>query len=215
MKTKLLLLLMGLATGIFMACNNASTNESTSAESTETTDTPTENQPAASSAKKSFDVKSGYAEFKMSMDITRKLWWDDFGALQYEESFMDLGSMTVVSKSIIRDGFKYDFKDDSNEGSRFKYFAPASTDYSKVSKEDIDRYGIKLHGNENILGRSCEVVSMQKPMESKVWMWKNIPMKTWSKMGMGEIVSEAVVLREEAVPADKFKLPEGITFKEF
>jgi hypothetical protein len=96
-----------------------------------------------------------------------------------------------------------------------EYYAAAASDYSDVSDEDIEKYGIKFHGKETIAGKECTVVSIAEPVESKVWIWEGIPMKTVSKFGKDDFVMEITTIEIKDIDNSIFKLPEGIDFKKF
>jgi hypothetical protein len=169
------------------------------------------------SGAKIYGIKSGYVKYKniaAGMEMTRELWFDNYGALQYEENYMDMMGQKVGGSSLVNDGFKYNWDYNSQTGNKMKFYSAPMTDFSKVRKEDIERYKMKDLGFETIAGKSCQKVSVEKPVEAVTWTWEGIPMKTLSKFGGNEVSMEVLELKEENVPASKFVIPEGITFNE-
>ncbi|MDD4210234.1 MAG: hypothetical protein PHI52_07865, partial [Bacteroidales bacterium] len=98
-------------------------------------------------------------------------------------------------------------------GTKMKYYQSV-TDYDDVSAKDIERYGIKKHGYEDILGKKCLKVTTEKPAKSTTWIWKNIPLKTEADFGGNKVLMEAIEISTDNVDSKRFDLPAGITFSE-
>ena len=168
-----------------------------------------------SSSTKPYKVKSGHLLYNTSMEMTIETWFDDYGNTQYTESVMEIFGEKSGSKTYIVDGFKYDFSIGTTEGTKMKYYAAQSHDYKDVSEADLKQYGVEFHGNEKISGKDCEVISIEEPVESKVWIWEGIPMKTVSKLGKEDFVMEIITIDTGDVDKSKFVLPEDINFVEY
>ena len=127
---------------------------------------------------------------------------------------MVVGDMKTGGYSLIRDGFKYDWNYDETTGTKTKYYMAPATDFDKVSKRQIERYGLEKLGYETIAGKECLKVSAQKPIQATTWTWKGIPFKTVSKISNMTIVMEVVDFNQEEVDADIFRIPASVEFTE-
>ncbi len=162
-------------------------------------------------AKGPYKIKSGYMENKMGgIGLTQKIWFDDYGAKQCMVTLMGDKEDKYTGYSIIRDGYMYNFKNDTTAGTRIRAGINSSgMDYENMDAADIERYGIKKAGKETLLGKECDVIEVSK-YDMKVWIWKGIALKT----AMKQITTEAVAFREEAVDPKLFEVPKDKVFKE-
>ncbi len=158
-----------------------------------------------------YKIKSGYMENKMGgFGMTQKVWFDDYGAKQYMVTLMGDKEDQYTGYSIIRDGYMYNFKNDTTAGTRMRTgISSASMDYENMDAKDIERYGVKKVGKETLLGKECEIFEVSK-YDMKVWIWKGIAFKT----AMKQISTEVAQFREEVVDPKLFELPQGKAFKE-
>ena len=165
---------------------------------------------------KYFAIESAYVKYKnlaAGQELTREWWFDQYGKRQYEENYMIFMDQKTGGKTIIIDGYQYQWDYDSKEGTKRKFYQSV-TDYDKVSENDIKRYGITKQGYEDILGKSCLKVSIEKPAKSTVWTWNNIPMKTEAVFAGNKVVMEAVEIKTENIDKTLFNLPADVTFQE-
>jgi hypothetical protein len=211
MKNQFVLMVLSICL-LLVSCNNKTQTDSQTVGDENTEQTTESNVEAA--AGKVFNVKSGYAKFTTSMDLTRELWWDDYGNKQYEENYMEIMGYKSGTNILTVDGFKYDWDPESKQGSKSKSYMAPATDYSIMEDADIKKYGVKFEGKEKIAGKECEVISIQEPLKSKTWMWQGIPLKSQTPFGKADMVMEAVEVREESVDASKFEIPKDVKFKE-
>lgn len=170
----------------------------------------------AFSADKYFDVESGYIKYNNNaagQEMTRELWFDQFGKLQYEENYFFIAGTKYGSKTLVLDGYSYSWDYDNPNGRKFKHYM-AATDYDNVSDKDIERYGIKKLGYENVLGKNCLKVSTEKPAKSTSWVWNKIPLKTVAVFGGKDVIMEALKIEIGSVDANKFVLPKDVVFAE-
>ncbi len=196
----------------FIACGGSKTKTDGKAdEKTEQDDQVESNNDAT----KIYKVESGHFVYKTTMDMTIETWFDDYGNKQKSISTLEMFGEKSITVSIIIDKFKYDYTEGAKEGTKMSYYAAPASDYSDVSKEDIEKYGIKKLGKETIAGKECDVVSIESPMASKVWIWEGIPMKTITKLGKEDFVMEITSIELTDVDANLFELPEGVSFKEY
>ena len=207
---------------LVVACNSSNKNETENsdkkiAESKNDDKTEVKKGNDEISVKHIYKVESGYIKFKTNtagIDMTRELWFDDFGNKQYEENYMLIMDEKHGSKSLILDGFSYSWDLDAEQGTKMKFYA-AVTDYDNVSEKDIEKYGIKKHGHEDVLGKECLKVSTEEPVKSTIWMWNNIPLKTEAEFGGEPVLMEAVEINIGKVDAAKFTLPDNIEFVDY
>jgi len=163
---------------------------------------------------KIYKVKSGHLMYNTTMGMTIETWFDDYGNTQYTESLIEIMGQKSGSYSYIIDGYRYDYNVGEIEGRKAKYYAAQSYNYDNVTQKEIDKYGLEFYPDETIQGKTCEVISIESPVESKVWIWEGIPMKTVSKLGKEDFVMEIVEIETGSVDKSKFELPEGVTFIE-
>ncbi len=158
-----------------------------------------------------YKIKSGYMENKIGgFGMTQKIWFDDYGAKQYMVTLMGDKEDQHTGYSIIRDGYMYNFKNDTTAGTRIRTgISSSSMDYENMDAKDIERYGVKKAGKETLLGKECDVFEVSK-YDMKVWIWKGIAFKTVMK----QVTTEVVRFREEAVDTKLFELPQSKVFKE-
>lgn len=207
---KTLMILLSLFAFISCGGSKTKTDESSDpkTEETETEDDNTDNT-------KIYQAKSGHMVYKTTMDMTIDTWFDYYGNKQYSESTIEMFGEKSGTISIIVDGYKYDYSIGTTEGTKTSFYAAPAADYSDLSDEEIEKYGIKMEGKETIAGKECEVVSIKEPMTSKIWIWEGIPMKTITKLGKEDFIMEITSIELCDVDQTKFELPEGITFKEY
>lgn len=164
-----------------------------------------------------YKVESGYIKFKTNtagIDMIREWWFDDFGNKQYEENYMIIMDEKHGSKTLILDGFSYSWDLDAEQGTKMKYYA-AVTDYEEVSEKDIEKYGIKKHGHEDVLGKNCMKITTEEPVKSTIWIWNNIPLKTEAEFAGEPVLMEAAEINIGKVDAAKFTLPNNIEFVDY
>ena len=166
---------------------------------------------------KPYDIKSGYIKYKSKasgFDLITERWFDDYGALQYEENYMILGGEKSGSSTLIRDGSRYTWDFDSSEGQCFKNYTAPKNSYDELTQREIDRYGIKMLGEEEVMGKICQKLSTEKPGKTLQWIWKGLALKSVSEFGKQEISIDAIELKEGEVDASKFVMPDGIAFQD-
>jgi hypothetical protein len=172
----------------------------------------------SSSDKKMFKIESAYVKYNMKaagQDMVREWWFDQYGKRQLEDSYLTIMGEKAGGMTLTADGYMYKWDYDATEGTRMKFYAPAATDYDDISKDDIERYGIEKHGYEEVAGKKCLKVTTKKPIESTVWVWENIPMKTISSFAGNEVVMEAVEIKTGKLDNVSFEIPQEITFTDY
>ena len=179
-----------------------------------------ENEEVQTSTKidnKQYKIESGYVKYQSKaagQDLIREVWFDDYGAKQYEENYMIFGDTKSGGKILIADGSMYSWNIGGNEGTKSVHRVSRATDFINLSKQTIERYGIVEVGKESIAGKTCSKFTTEKPMKSTVWIWEGIAMKTIAKSAGMEITSEAVEINTTKPDPNMFKIPDDVKFQE-
>ena len=216
MKTINYILIFCLAV-FFISCGDSEskTNENSDSKTEKQDETGTkEESTTESSSNNPYKVKSGHLLYNTSMDMTIETWFDDYGNTQYTESLMEIMGQKTGSYSYIIDGYRYDFSEGETEGTKSKYYAAQTYNYDNVTDKEIEKYGLEFHSDESIKGKNCQVISIESPVETKVWIWEGIPMKTVSKLGKEDFVMEITEIETGSVDKSKFELPATVNFNE-
>ena len=169
-----------------------------------------------STEKEYFAIPSAYVKYRnnaVGQEMIREWWFDQHGNRQYEVTTMNIMGNEIATYSLIVDGYKYNWEGDATTGRKMKFYQSV-TDYEKITEKDIENYGIKKHGYEEILGKKCLKVTTEKPAKSTTWIWKNIPLKTEVAFGKSQVLMEAIEISTDNVDSKRFELPVNITFTE-
>lgn len=173
---------------------------------------------------KRYQFKSGKVVYETSgsMTGTETMYFDDYGMLELKETKATLemmGIKQVTDTKVLMNG-KWIYTIDKNSGEANKMenplysMFPEGGDLEKVGEEMMINMGGKKIGSETLLGKECDIWEIKKLM-SKVWVWKSIPIKSVvNMMGMNITQIATNVEVDISVSSDKFKIPEGVEFKD-
>ncbi len=173
---------------------------------------------------KRYQFKSGKVVYETSgsMTGTETMYFDDYGMLELKETKATLemmGIKQVTDTKVLMNG-KWIYTIDKNSGEANKMenplysMFPEGGDLEKVGEEMMINMGGKKIGSETLLGKECDIWEIKKLM-SKVWVWKSIPIKSVvNMMGMNITQIATSVDVDISVSPDKFKIPEGVEFKD-
>ncbi len=173
---------------------------------------------------KRYEFKSGKVVFQStgSMTGSETMYFDNYGMLEVKNTKATLemmGIKQVTDTKVIMDG-KWVYTIDNNSGEANKMenplysMFPEGGDLEKVGEQLMINMGGKKIGTETLLDKKCEIWEIKKLM-SKVWVWKSIPIKSEiNMMGMKITQLATSVEVDIEVSADKFKIPEGVEFKD-
>ncbi len=173
---------------------------------------------------KRYEFKSGKVVYQStgSMNGAETMYFDNYGMLEVKNTKATLemmGIKQVTDTKVIMDG-KWIYTLDNNSGEANKMenplysMFPDGGDLEKVGEEMMINMGGKKIGTESLLGKECDIWEIEKLM-SKVWVWKSIPLKSEvNMMGMNITQIATNVEVDIDVSADKFKIPEGVVFKD-
>ena len=211
-------LIMGILFLLMSSCSgNADEKETVSKTETETGDANHTAIVQNQNTGKVYEIESGYIKYKSKasgFDLITERWFDNYGALQYEESYLVIAGEKSGSSTLIRDGSRYTWGFDSSEGQCFKNYKAPKNAYNELTQREIDRYGVKIIGEEEVMGRMCQKISTEKPAKTLQWIWRGLSLKSVSEFGKQEISIDAVELTEGDVDASKFLMPDGVVFQD-
>lgn len=210
----------------FFACQSATTTD-TNSKSMSITETQDE---AVAPASTRYGIKSGIIHKKivnsmMKGENTITVWFDRYGEVEVSENYTRMEMMgqkiEETTWSSLRDGILYTYKVGEKTGTKLvlsQTFDPKNVDWSKLTDELMKQYHVEKAGTEAFLGKTCDVYKMNNTemgMVGKYLLWKNIVLKTETKMSGFTVVEEVTKLDENAtITAEKFELPKDVTWQE-
>jgi len=179
---------------------------------------------------KVYEMKSGIIEYQLDgmSKGTKTHWFDDYGRLQCTRTVTTIkvmGFSTKEEKLEIRNHeWVYSINLIDKTGTKTKIeeaVAPTDAMYSGLSEEEkaqmVESLKQSLNAREvgigDVLGRNCKI--MEVGQGNKVWMYKNINLK--SEIGMGLIKTNELATKFDenaSVPASKFQPPAGVEIQD-
>ncbi len=180
--------------------------------------------------KKRYYVESGIIKYKISGNTkgTEEIYFDKWGEREAriikavtETSFFGIKNKQEENTLNILDG-DISYGIDLKNKTGVKMLNAGVTTMSEMGngksprtmgKEMLKQMGGKKIGEEEILGKNCEI---WKALGTKIWFWKGVPLKISSKMLGIERVTEAVEIKTNVkIDESKFKVPEGIKITDY
>lgn len=216
----------------FVSCGDKAQNDGNKANGDSTKSASMESPAATAKTAGKYKIKSGIVTYKMNamgFDTPTTLYFDDFGAVEANESKseMEIVGQKVNTHTInfTKDGFTYNLDLEKKTGTKMKAIAPAAggfnpnnADFSGMSAEQMKKYGISKEASETVLGKECEVYTIDyKEMKVKgtFTVWNNIPLKMNMDMGGMAVTMEATKIEENvAIPASVFAIPADVKVEE-
>jgi len=175
---------------------------------------------------KRYSIKSAIVEYKLSGNQTGTAitYFDNYGMEEatYELSVFDLFGERQETETVnyLQGYWQYNLDLKTNTGTKTKntilesLVESSDGNLEQVGLEIFKSMGGKKVGTEEILGKPCDVWELAS-MGTKVWVWKNIPLKSETEMMGMEIIRSATSLQENIdIPLGKMEIPTGIEFKE-
>lgn len=172
---------------------------------------------------KKMDLKSAIIHMKSStFGMTQQIvmYMDDYGKKQLTEVSQELMGMKVRQCTLSDSLYVYMYNPDDKTGQRSLVDKknPNNIHFNAITKEMAREFHIKKNGTAVILGRTCDVYTMEIPsakLKGTYYVWKGITLKTNSEVGGIGISMEATKIEENvAIPPEKFEVPKDIKFEE-
>jgi len=189
------------------------------------------NQASVTAVKK-YDIKSGivtYVSETMGIKGSQKLYFDDFGATELNETTTELDMLGTKSRKVTctlsKDGYRYEFETENvsnninklkKEVRKRKVLTMGSSDMNgmpaDMSAEMKKQYEYKDEGTETVAGIVGSKYSMKMGKTKFTGViYKRVMLKTVMDM----ITITAEKFEENAsIPADKFEIPKDYTVTE-
>ncbi len=174
---------------------------------------------------KKIGVKNAFVEYEINMmDIITKMstYFKDHGKLTCADVTLKVMGMEMKNRTLVKDGYTYSLEMDKKKGEKFKNtktkegFDPNNINYENLSEEIKKKFNIKEIGEEKILGKNTKIFSVDdKGSIGKVWIWKNIPLKTEMEQNSMKVVMTAISINENPTfPDGIFDIPEEFEITE-
>ena len=219
---------------LFTSCkNNNTTNADTVSSTSESSDKSVAEKIADAVTGERYGIKAAIVESEMNMEkmgkVTTTKYFDDYGKKELTKSATAISMMgkeiNSVSYSMMKDDYIYIWQEGAKDGSKMKMdaskFDPKDANFDKLTQEMKDKLKIKEEGSEDILGKTCKVISFTldderaKGATGKSSVWKGIALKSEFGMLGHTMLMEAKKLDENpSFSANQFELPADVTFKE-
>jgi hypothetical protein len=176
---------------------------------------------------KRYEAKSGKVNFELTgtQKGNSTLYFDDYGMIEasYENTVLEMFGIKQETNTVtFLDGYwQYTVDLNSNTGTKMKNTMLESIaenadngDVVEVGKEMLVSMGGEKIGNEEFLGKPCEVWMIES-MGTKIWVWMGITLKSETNM-MGMIINRIATNAEINIdiPVEKIKVPDNIDFNE-
>jgi len=216
---------------VVTACNNNNKKESkkSTADTTSSSTAQPEKDKPAFTGQGKYGLKSARVVTVTDLpngmgNSTTTLLFDNYGNNSFSETVSKFTMQGVPAQpkkySIQQGDIIYSWTEGKKTGTLFKIGTIAdlgNINFEKLGKEMMEEMKMKKAGNENWLGKNCDVIEMNSETlgKGKILSWKNITMLSdMTTMGM-KVRAEVKELEENPVidPA-KFKLPADVVFKE-
>lgn len=216
---------------LFTSCKN--NTDSANATVKESADKPASEIAVNNLNGERYGIKAAIVESEMSMEKMGKVisikYFDDYGKKELTKTATAISIMgkeiNSVSFSMMKDGYMYIWQDGATSGNKIKIdaskFDPKNADLEKLTQEMKDKLKIKEEGTEDILGKTCKVISFifdderVKGASGKTSVWKGIAMKSEFGVAGHNMLMEAKKIDENPnFATNQFDLPANVTFKE-
>ncbi len=174
---------------------------------------------------KRYLIKSGIVEYTLSgtRKGTETIYFDNWGMREakYTKSEMSMMGMTQKQNTLtLLDGeTTYNIDLDTKTGTKMetpmlKELAANNKNLTDAGEKMMKSMGGAKIGTEVVLGKTCDVWEI-KNMQSKTWVWKNVPLKTQVNMANMQMTITATKFEDGAtIPPDKLKIPSDVTITE-
>jgi len=171
------------------------------------------------SAQDKYKIEKAHIEYvtqTMGMSMESTLDFDNYGKNQVITAVINMMGMNKTSKILTHNGYTYILDMETKSGTK----TPAEdgdqieeVDFSNIPQEIKDKHKIVELGEETVAGKTCQVFSMESEgIKSKLWVWKNIPVKTEADQGGMTVVMEAKKIdTNPSFPVGTFEVPKDFS----
>lgn len=176
---------------------------------------------------KRYAIKSAIVEYQLTgmQTGTSITYFDNYGMQEatYEKALVDVFGVKQETETAnyLNGYWQYNIDLLTNSGTKTKntflesLVENSDGDLEEPGLEMFRSMGGKMTGTEELLGKSCNVWELES-MGTKVWVWKNIPLKSETEMMGLTILRTAIRLEENIdIPQEMLKIPDNIEFTEF
>lgn len=215
---------------LLLGCNQTNSKKKENNNSSDRNDSKIENTWTGK-----YKLNSGIIKYKLdmgkemaamgsTMEMTK--YFDNHGEKEMNETSTKISvagmNMNTTSRSIIKDGWAYNWQTDKKTGYKTKItdFDPEQLDYRNLKEEIMDKYKMKDEGTATVQDKTCHVYSYTadmkgKSMSGKSYIWDNIMMKMETTMEGRTMGMEVSELTENAkLESSLFEIPTDVVFKE-
>jgi hypothetical protein len=214
-----------LLAAVLFSCAKKEEGSQTASVTKDSAGNTTTTAPVAA-GKGKYAMKSGIFVMKTNMmgeDMITTTYFDDYGKKECQEMKMEMkmAGQTIKTNNVTitnGDGFRYTIDMEKKTGTKTKDYGGNSNptaDMASASAEKMKEYGIKKESPVTILGKTCDVYSMDGKMGKGTFAtWQGISMRSEMSMaGMKTPMKIETTSIEEnaAVPASKFEVPKDVT----
>lgn len=179
-----------------------------------------------------FAVKSGHIEYKLDGSTvgTKSVWFDNYGDIYYEEinatttiKMFGMKNVEEAHSISIRNGAEFysiNLIDGTGVKTNDSYYRSGQELMADMTEEEQEEFGKdvlqslggEITGEEKILGKTCEIVSV---LGSRSWIYKGISLKSDAKVLGIKNLEEAISFDENInFPEKLLTPPEGIEMKD-
>ena len=178
---------------------------------------------AVFSQEKKYDIEEGiiYGETTtLGMNYETVTYFKDFGRMQTVETNAEMFGQTIKSRFVMTTDYIYMLDMNEKTGTKSKitdYSDDAiDIDYNNTSLEYQKEHQIKDLGEEVVAGKKCNKISVVlNGAETKLSIWKNIPLKSETKQGGLEVIMITTkVIENPTFPKGIFDIPEDFKITE-
>jgi hypothetical protein len=174
---------------------------------------------------KRYQIKSGIVQYTLSgaRKGTETVYFENWGMREAKYTQAEMSMMGITQKQntlTLLDGeTTYNIDLDTKTGTKMetpmlKELAANNKDLTDAGEKMMKSMGGAKIGTEAVLGKTCDVWEI-KNMQSKTWVWKNVPLKTQVNMANMQMIITATKFEEGAsIPTDKLKVPSDVTITE-
>lgn len=121
--------------------------------------------------------------------------------------------------SVTTNGFIYTYNPEKRTGIKYvntKKSHPLIIDFASLDLLQMEAQGIEYNGKETILGKECQVFTLNKPelkMEGRYCVWQTIPLRYRTIIGDLDLEMVATKVEENvSIPKNIFLIPDNIKF---